>query len=296
MDENTGWYVGKIGLTHTYKQALGYSGSIALEWDGFLPGCAHMLAWDIYVRRQNSAEKDIRGYRGFVGYEYTCGNGHRFFSCGKGVICRSGHVSQKENARHVINKDFPLYTTCTCYPQHHVQKKQFSADIFQPTDSDLALELLSSTNVTYAMARLTRVYIITPSDIDFDIQVNPCIRISTETKPFYARFGSSAYSEDFPPSIPPVVLQPNNIHVIHLPTQLTIPGYDNNLFTDIPRDLNGRMQRMAFLRGFIKVVPGEGYEEVDCVVAGKDGLQFAKGDREKRQGRRRRRRSAFLGS
>ncbi|ESO91360.1 hypothetical protein LOTGIDRAFT_228810 [Lottia gigantea] len=111
-----------------------YSHSQGLDLPGFLAGSNFLLPWDITLKiskekwptvgetagkkgRQKRSHKDAGevSLRVFLGNEYECPRGHRFFCSGPDKIIKvSSMCSVKDNANKLLNLDMPLYTPCHC--------------------------------------------------------------------------------------------------------------------------------------------------------------------------------------
>lgn len=104
---------------------------------GFLNGTNFLLPWDVTVKAEAGVSKPvprfIRGRRPthsrvkpisdefsvkfFIGLEYECQRGHRFFASDfeKIVYIQSGNMgSLKEVGAKVATSDMPLYFRCPC--------------------------------------------------------------------------------------------------------------------------------------------------------------------------------------
>ncbi|KAK7494187.1 hypothetical protein BaRGS_00014660 [Batillaria attramentaria] len=115
-----------------------YSHQLGLDLPGFIPGSNFLLPWDIVVRSERERWPTINettGKRGrgmrrmqkgppepaentvrvYIGMEYECPRGHRFFcSAPDKVIKVLGNCSVKDTASRLVNLDMPLYTPCHC--------------------------------------------------------------------------------------------------------------------------------------------------------------------------------------
>ncbi|CAL1543691.1 unnamed protein product [Lymnaea stagnalis] len=155
-----------------------YSHAVGLELPGFLPGSNFLLPWDIPVkteqekwpsvsetfgsgkkRQQRKLSKTapletaetVTSVRIFLGMEYECPRGHRFFCSGPDKVIKvSSNSIVKDNAGRLVNMDMPLYTACHCK---------------QPKG---------------CMSQLMHVYIVTPRDIPncppVRVQIGPFIQ------------------------------------------------------------------------------------------------------------------------
>lgn len=112
---------------------------------GFLAGSNFLLPWDVKVKSSDGGSSSVGGisnpkqfprlFRGgrlpprriqrdefnvktFIGLEYECKRGHRFFVEGPGKalfhLNTSETLNKKEAANKVATTDMPLYTRCPC--------------------------------------------------------------------------------------------------------------------------------------------------------------------------------------
>ncbi|CAH1774996.1 unnamed protein product [Owenia fusiformis] len=114
-----------------------YSYSQGLDQPGFLHGGNFLLPWDLngkgdkekwptVAEMSTKKGKSKRGQKDqasevnakiYLGIEYECPRGHRFFITSPDKILKlpSGATGPpKENAAKLLNTDFPLYTACHC--------------------------------------------------------------------------------------------------------------------------------------------------------------------------------------
>ncbi|XP_069113163.1 nonsense-mediated mRNA decay factor SMG8-like [Argopecten irradians] len=104
-----------------------------LELPGFLHGSNYLLPWDITTKiekdkwpsvgemasrkgkQKKISPKDVGelNVRVFLGDEYECPRGHRFFCSGPEKIIKVSNTSTvKDNATKLVNLDMPLYCSC----------------------------------------------------------------------------------------------------------------------------------------------------------------------------------------
>ncbi|XP_048764668.2 nonsense-mediated mRNA decay factor SMG8-like isoform X2 [Ostrea edulis] len=121
------WNMCCLGKSSLYNHASG------LELPGFLHGSNFLLPWDVTVKaekdkwpsigetttsrkgRQKKNNKDVgeMNLRIFLGDEYECPRGHRFFCSGpEKVIKVSSSSTVKDNAAKLVSLDMPLYCPC----------------------------------------------------------------------------------------------------------------------------------------------------------------------------------------
>ncbi|PVD35298.1 hypothetical protein C0Q70_02258 [Pomacea canaliculata] len=115
-----------------------YNSMQGLDLPGFLPGSHFLLPWDIplctqrdrwpalgettskrgrNIRRiqKGPSEAGENTVRAYIGLEYECPRGHRFFcSAPDKVIKVLGSCTVKDTAHRLLNVDMPLYTPCHC--------------------------------------------------------------------------------------------------------------------------------------------------------------------------------------
>ncbi|KAL3861502.1 hypothetical protein ACJMK2_007534 [Sinanodonta woodiana] len=122
------WSLCSLGKASTYNHTQG------MDLPGFLSGSNFLLPYDITVRaekdkwpsvgetvskkgKQKRATKEISevNCRVFIGEEYECPRGHRFFCSGPEKIIKVSSTSTvKDNANKLVNLDMPLYCPCHC--------------------------------------------------------------------------------------------------------------------------------------------------------------------------------------
>jgi len=132
LPEFPSWSIVSLGKYNTYSSQTG------LDQPGFLHGSNFLLPWDIAVRGgsvdkskwplvSEATGKKLPKYRKghrdqgevtvriYLGNEYECPRGHRFFCSGPEKMLKvppSGPF--KENAHRLVNLDMPLYYPCHC--------------------------------------------------------------------------------------------------------------------------------------------------------------------------------------
>ncbi|XP_064611274.1 nonsense-mediated mRNA decay factor SMG8-like isoform X2 [Liolophura sinensis] len=155
------WSVCCLGKASAYNTTQG------LDQQGFLPGSNFLLPWDIPItaekekwptvgegvmrkgkQRRTQKEASETTLRAYLGMEYECPRGHRFFCSGPEKIIKVSSTSTvKDNANKLLSMDMPLYCPCHCR-----SSKGF-------------------------MAQLMRVFVVTPEgplSISVDPKVRPC--------------------------------------------------------------------------------------------------------------------------
>ncbi|XP_060084858.1 nonsense-mediated mRNA decay factor SMG8-like [Ylistrum balloti] len=158
-------------LTCLGKSTL-YSHTLGLELPGFLHGSNYLLPWDITAKiekekwpsvgemasrkgkQKKISPKDVGelSVRVFLGDEYECPRGHRFFCSGPEKIIKVSNTSTvKDNATKLVNLDMPLYCSCP----HCRSSKGF-------------------------LAQLMRLYIVTP---DSPLRITLCPQIQPAPPP-----------------------------------------------------------------------------------------------------------------
>ncbi|XP_053379318.1 nonsense-mediated mRNA decay factor SMG8-like isoform X1 [Mercenaria mercenaria] len=153
-----------------------YSHTQGLDLPGFLSGSNFLLPWDITVQaerdkwptvgetsgKKGKQKKGTRGkeltevnLRVYIGEEYECPRGHRFFCSGPEKIIKVSSTSTvKDNANKLVNLDMPLYCPCHCR-----SSKGY-------------------------MAQMMRIYVVTP-DGPLRVSVNPLIQPSPHPCPIF---------------------------------------------------------------------------------------------------------------
>ncbi|XP_071144802.1 nonsense-mediated mRNA decay factor SMG8-like [Mytilus edulis] len=163
------WAVCCIGKASLYNHNTG------LDYPGFLHGSHFLLPWDITVKaekdkwpsvgetasrkgKQKKSSKDTAevNLRIYLGNEYECPRGHRFFCSGPEKIIKvSSTSSVKDNANKLVNLDMPLYCACP----HCRSSKGF-------------------------LGQLMRLYVVTPEG-PVRITVNPIIQPAPSPCPLF---------------------------------------------------------------------------------------------------------------
>lgn len=108
------WSVAVLGPT------TGYQTNTGVEHPGFLPGTQLLLPWDLPAEDCPQDAKrawNKRNARCYVGYEYECSKGHRFFCSGGGVPvkCTTANILKEGAGAALVSGDCQLYTNC---PSH----------------------------------------------------------------------------------------------------------------------------------------------------------------------------------
>ncbi|KAI8796259.1 protein smg8 [Biomphalaria glabrata] len=184
-----------------------YSHMNGLELPGFLAGSNFLLPWDIPVksepekwpsvsetfgggkkRQQRKLSKSnietteaMTSVRIYLGMEYECPRGHRFFCSGPDKVIKvSSNSIVKDNAGRLTQMDMPLYTPCHCK---------------QPKG---------------CMSQMMRVYIVTPRDTPncpgVRVLINPSIQPGPPPCPLF-----------HPGLDSPLELPPDGVWVLRLP-------------------------------------------------------------------------------
>ncbi|KAK7094164.1 nonsense-mediated mRNA decay factor SMG8-like [Littorina saxatilis] len=116
-----------------------YNHQHGLDLPGFLTGSNFLLPWDLAVHaererwptinetaskrgrharrmgQKSGTEPSENTVRVFIGMEYECPRGHRFFcSAPDKIIKVLGNCSVKDTASRLVNMDMPLFTPCHC--------------------------------------------------------------------------------------------------------------------------------------------------------------------------------------
>ncbi|XP_046362085.2 nonsense-mediated mRNA decay factor SMG8-like isoform X1 [Haliotis rufescens] len=163
------WSLCSLGPSSMYMHTQG------LDLPGFLQGSNFLLPWDITVRTEKekwptvgeTAGKKARQrrlpikevgevtLRVFLGNEYECPRGHRFFCSGPEKIIKVSSTSTvKDNANKLLTMDMPLYCPCHCR----------SAKGY--------------------MAQLMRIFVVTP-DGPIRVQLKPQIQPAPGSSPLF---------------------------------------------------------------------------------------------------------------
>ncbi|KAI8967704.1 hypothetical protein BDF20DRAFT_908286 [Mycotypha africana] len=148
------------------------------------------------LRRYRSRERLQGLIRGYVGAEYECPLGHRFFSCGQGRVCKLGHKDHpKEHGNYFVHQDLPVYIVCPCS--------------YANTSSTNMKENNTATAAAMEVtAQLQRLYVVTPDEA-VTITLEPKITIFMEDakEPLQLNLGMNDY----------VSLAPGSMYVLRLP-------------------------------------------------------------------------------
>ncbi|XP_021346373.1 protein smg8-like [Mizuhopecten yessoensis] len=174
-----------------------YSHTLGLDLPGFLHGSNYLLPWDITAKiekekwpsvgemasrkgkQKKISPKDVGelSVRVYLGDEYECPRGHRFFCSGPEKIIKVSNTSTvKDNATKLVNLDMPLYCSCP----HCRSSKGY-------------------------MAQLMRLYIVTP---DSPLRITLCPQIQPAPPPC-PLFGLGIEG--------PVELQPGGLWCLRIP-------------------------------------------------------------------------------
>ncbi|XP_064642230.1 nonsense-mediated mRNA decay factor SMG8-like isoform X2 [Lineus longissimus] len=120
------WSLVTIGRYTSYSHAQG------LDQSGFLHGTNFLLPWDIHLKVDkerwpavSESSKKSKGKKGhkesgevslkvFVGLEYECPRGHRFFMSTPDKVIKSNSGSSLKSANKLLGSDMPLYFSCQC--------------------------------------------------------------------------------------------------------------------------------------------------------------------------------------
>ncbi|XP_029644947.1 protein SMG8 [Octopus sinensis] len=127
------WSLCALGKTSSYVHSQG------LDLPGFFHGSNFLLPWDISLRmekdkwpglgeankktkqkriQKESGEVNVRVY---IGVEYECPRGHRFFSSGPDKLVKMSSSSNvKDNAHKLLTSDMPLFCSCPCRTKGHM--------------------------------------------------------------------------------------------------------------------------------------------------------------------------------
>lgn len=127
------WSLVCIGHSSVYAHNSGLPEHIQ---SGFLSGANFLLPWDVQVRLENAASwaqsydksrnrrkpqplKDTNNgqvfmLKIFIGCEYECPRGHRFFMNSPDKILRGGSGIVRDGGSKVVFNDMPLYFPCPC--------------------------------------------------------------------------------------------------------------------------------------------------------------------------------------
>ncbi|BFZ23591.1 hypothetical protein BsWGS_26630 [Bradybaena similaris] len=184
-----------------------YSHMNGVDLPGFLPGSNFLLPWDICVKNEQekwptvsetfgvvmkrqlrkSTKATVEGadavtsVRVFLGMEYECPRGHRFFCSGPDKVIKVSSSSiVKDNASRLVQMDMPLYTAC-----HYKQPKG-------------------------CMAQMMRIYIVTPTDAP------NCPPVRVQISP-YIQPGPTPCPQFHPGLDTPLELPHDGIWVLRLP-------------------------------------------------------------------------------
>ncbi|XP_041359908.1 protein smg8-like isoform X2 [Gigantopelta aegis] len=162
------WSLCCIGKSTLYSHIHGF------DLPGFLAGSNFLLPWDITLqavkekwptvgetagkkgRQRRVPQKEIGEVtvRAFLGMEYECPRGHRFFCSGPEKIIKVSSASTvKDNATKLLSLDMPLYCPCHCSTKGYI-------------------------------AQLMRVYIVTPES-SVKIMLKPVVQPSISSSPLF---------------------------------------------------------------------------------------------------------------
>lgn len=111
---------------------------------GFLSGANYLLPWDIQTRNRSSETKSnmvhrrVRGpanLKIFVGYEYECPRGHRFFMCSPDKVLNGNSAIAKNSGSKLVMNDMPLYFPCPCRTMKNMVAQLMRVHIVTPKSS-----------------------------------------------------------------------------------------------------------------------------------------------------------------
>lgn len=127
------WSLVCVGHSSVYAHNSGLPEHVQ---SGFLSGSNFLLPWDVQVRLENAAswamsydktrnrrkpqplketsDGQVFVLKIFVGCEYECPRGHRFFLNGPDKILRGGSGIVRDGGSKVVFNDMPLYFPCPC--------------------------------------------------------------------------------------------------------------------------------------------------------------------------------------
>lgn len=128
------WSLVCVGHSSVYAHNSGIPEHVQ---SGFLSGLNFLLPWDAQVRLENASSwaqtyEKVRHRRKqqplkevgdgqtvfmlkiFVGCEYECPRGHRFFMSGPDKISRGGSGISRDGGSKIVFNDMPLYFPCAC--------------------------------------------------------------------------------------------------------------------------------------------------------------------------------------
>ncbi|XP_031624571.1 protein SMG8 [Contarinia nasturtii] len=132
LPQFSSWSLVCVGHSSVYSHN---SGIPEHAQSGFLSGANFLLPWDVQVRLENAAswartldkarhrrkpqpKDDSDGQvfmlKIFVGCEYECARGHRFFMSSPDTILRGGSGIVKDGGSKIVFNDMPLYFACPC--------------------------------------------------------------------------------------------------------------------------------------------------------------------------------------
>lgn len=132
----------------TLGSASGYQTTLGLEQPGFLLGAQFLLPWDLppdeaWNPEPKNAWRGKRSARCYVGYEYECSKGHRFYCSAGGVPVKGSSASSaKENSggSNVLS-DMQLYTHCPSHTNKPLLGQLMRIVITSPEQVNLSLNL-----------------------------------------------------------------------------------------------------------------------------------------------------------
>lgn len=226
------WSLVSIGK---YSQYSAHSG---INQPGFLSNHSHLLPWDIIVSKHlviSSVDKQLMAsrknskkqansdtplsnqlaslslgnnsvsVRAYIGMEYECPCGHRFFCSGPDKLSKlSANGNVKDDAYKLLFENMPLYTACPCRKETPYMAQMMRVFIVTPVSYSINLADLDTKNVSPPPRRNK-----SPSDqrttVRISIQINPRVQPGPS---------SPAY---FPSSELPINLSENSIWVLRLP-------------------------------------------------------------------------------
>ncbi|XP_063674966.1 nonsense-mediated mRNA decay factor SMG8-like isoform X1 [Bolinopsis microptera] len=146
------WMICNIGPASSYQTTMG------IEQPGFLLGSQYLLPWDLppdeaWAPEPKNAWRGKRSVRCYVGYEYECSKGHRFYCSAGGAPVKGSPANMiKENSGgNNVMSDMILYTTCPSHTNKPLLGQLMRIVVCSPEQVSLSVCL----NVSYRNIRIS---------------------------------------------------------------------------------------------------------------------------------------------
>lgn len=124
LPQFSSWSITCLGPSSLYSHN---SGLLEHFQSGFLSGANYLLPWELQTRYKSTDGKGTHDRYGnyrrrggpitlkiFLGYEYECPRGHRFFMGSPDKVLNGNSAITKNSGSKLVMSDMPLYFPCPC--------------------------------------------------------------------------------------------------------------------------------------------------------------------------------------